>query len=89
MAEVASQFYKENGLHSTEGKEGLECLALLCRRLGYKDISYYGQFNNHGMNGQLGDVLEFLEDNPGAIAAILNWVNEQNIPEWEDTDDVD
>jgi len=88
MANVASQFYKDNDLHSIEGRQGLECLALLCGALGYRDISHYGQFIHQTptgvMSGQIGDICEFLENNPGAIAAVMNWIDDQNIPEWDE-----
>lgn len=88
MSNVASQFYKDNDLHSIEGRQGLECLALLCGALGYRDIGFYGQFVHQTptgmMSGQTGDIFEFLENNPGAIAAIMNWIDDQNIPEWDE-----
>lgn len=73
---LVEKFYSDNDLHSNEGRRGVENLSLLCRQLGYEDPSYYGQFVNGGHSGCLGDILEFLEDNPGAIEAIQNWVDD-------------
>lgn len=88
--DVASKFLSANELYSLEGRRGLESLALLCGNLGYKDsLNNYGQFHQKTPtgfhDGRLGDIFEFLEDNPGAIEAIVNWVDEQNIPEWNET----
>ena len=89
MSEVASKFLDQNGLYTLEGRHGLESLALLCNNLGYSDFNHYGQFDRKTPNGRLGanlgDIFEFLSDNPAAIEAIVNWVDEQNIPEWNDT----
>ena len=57
----------------TEGREGVKTLARLSRELGYVDRTYYGQL---GSDCSIGDLIEFLEDNPGAISAVCNWILE-------------
>ena len=87
MSDAASRFLDQEGIYSIDGRSGLENLALLCKGLGYEDtLNQYGQFvkERTGQYGQLGDIFEFLEDNPGAIQAIFDWVDEQNIPEWDE-----
>jgi hypothetical protein len=64
---------KEYDLHSTEGARGLKNLAKLVRLLGHKDFQSYGMFEN---GAAAGDILTFLEENPGAIEALYNWVDE-------------
>jgi hypothetical protein len=59
---------------ATEGTNGIADLCQLSEKLGYKSHQYltYGKSN-------LLSLVNFLEDNPGAIAAIYNWVdNEYN-----------
>ena len=76
----------EENFGRTEGMAGVENLAMLCRDLGYEDPSWYGQFRekDSGKTGCLGDIFEFLQDNPGAIEAICTWIAEQRIPKWEE-----
>ncbi len=81
---LVEKFYSDNNLHSNEGRRGVENLSLLCRQLGYNDPSYYGQFVNDGHSGCLGDIFEFLEDNPGAIEAIQEWIDGVGLHEWEE-----
>ena len=50
---------------NTEGSRGVNDLCGLCQDLGYR-----------GVSGKLGDLEEFLADNPGAIEAVYNWVRE-------------
>lgn len=65
-------FIKDEKLHSTEGRKGVENLAKLARYLGYKDPCYYGQFQG----GCIGDLIEFLKDNPGAVEGIREFMIE-------------
>lgn len=81
---LVEKFYSDNDLHSNEGRRGVENLSLLCRQLGYEDPSYYGQFVNGGHSGCLGDIFEFLEDNPGAIEAIQEWIDGVGLREWKE-----
>lgn len=61
-------------LDRTEGPKGVENLAKLVHFMGYSDFQHYGQLRGGAC---LGDILEFLEDNPGAIEALQNWIREQ------------
>lgn len=67
-----------DGLWANEGQRGVKNLCQITRALGYKDPNYFGQLSS---NASIGDLILFLEDNPGAITAILEWVAEQNSPE--------
>lgn len=57
-----------------EGERGVRHLNDLCNAIGY---------DAHGF--AYGSSLEvFLADNPGAQAAIVKWIERQNIGEWKD-----
>ena len=86
LSELVDQYMDENKLYRNEGRQGVENLCLLIRALGYKDdLNYYGQFNRSGLGGALGDLFEFLEDNPGAITAMIEWISDSKVKEWEDS----
>lgn len=70
-----------NNLTRTEGTTGVRNLALVTRMLGYKDTGYMGQFSP---NGSYGDIVEFLEDNPGAISALYEWIEDNMNADWEE-----
>jgi hypothetical protein len=82
LDEALDQFIDENRLYRMEGRQGVENFAKICRVLGYKDFSSYGQMAGGAC---LGDILTFLEDNSGALEAILEWIKERNTPEWLDS----
>jgi hypothetical protein len=54
-----------------EGERGFMNLCKLARALGYKD-EFHQLMNSDG--SCVGDLIRFLEDNPGAIDAIKEWV---------------
>lgn len=57
-----------------EGERGVEDLNKLAFALGYRETPF-----------KFGTVLEqFLADNPGAQAAIVDWVMSMEIPEWKE-----
>lgn len=70
-------------------KQTQQGLCKLAAQLGYKD-PFHQLRNNDG--SVVGDLLEFLDDNPGACAAIIEWVSDNaaifNIKE-EDEDEED
>lgn len=66
-----------------EGNAGVRNLAILANKLGYKDTTYFGQFGQ----ASYGDLIDYLEDNPGAIEAVYNFMNE-NSEEIEDEDEL-
>ena len=55
-----------------EGTRGVENLSKLVRELGYRDP--FSQLSFSG--GCFGDLLCFLEDNPGAIEKIIMWIGD-------------
>jgi hypothetical protein len=68
-----------------EGREGVENLAIIVEAIGYEDPQYYGQFiQRNGNSGALGSIFRFLEDNSGAMEAIVEWIASRNEPEWKD-----
>lgn len=58
---------------NTEGNRGLQNLCKVACAIGYTDPTRQ-LINNDG--SCVGDLLCFLEDNPGAIDALLEWITE-------------
>lgn len=81
MHELIEKVCGERGLYGNEGRRGVENLCKLCRILGYKDSMHFGQF---APDGSIGDLVEFLEDNPGCIEAIKEWIGERDVSEWRE-----
>lgn len=91
---LTQQLIREKKLQTFEGSTGVKNLCKLVRALGYKDPMYFGQFDS---NASYGDLIEFLEDNPGACEKIVEWVEENeelwaeeiesHLPEKEEEDD--
>lgn len=76
----------EEKLHLFEGESGVRNLARLCRLIGYKDEMYFGQFQD----GAYGDLILFLEDNSGAVEAIIDFMRENEelyLPEEEEEEE--
>ena len=73
---------KEEKINHWEGSRGVQNLCVLVNRLGYKDRQYFGQFGK----GCYGDLINFLEDNPGAVEAVTEFIRE-HFDEEEDEDD--
>lgn len=59
----------------------MEGLCQLVRAIGYKDPMRRQSLSSRAC---LGDLIEFLSDNPGAIEAVVSWIGEQEVPEWDD-----
>lgn len=73
-------FISENNLYRLEGRQGVENLAKIVNAIGYSDPQKFGQISG---NVSLGDIFVFLEDNPGAIEALIGWIkNLRHSPEW-------
>lgn len=68
--EVFQEYQEQNKMWHFEGPKGVRNLTEIVEVLGY--TGEYGQPS----------IERFLEDNPGAIRAIADWISEQNIPEW-------
>lgn len=79
MDEALSAFIDQEGLYRIEGRQGVENLCTIARALGYKDPQYFGQLSAKAC---LGDLICFLEDNPGAIEAMLVWIARMQHPEF-------
>lgn len=74
LSDILEQYLTENRFHHFEGDSGMDRMTKVCEDLGYP---------GHGF--KYGTPIEsFLSDNPGAMQAILDWVGEQNIPEWRE-----
>lgn len=69
----------ENKLFRTEGRKGVENLCKIVQMIGYVDKQYFGQFEG----GSFGDLIEFLEDNSGAVQAIIEWIKEEGDDNYE------
>lgn len=71
--EVFDKYIESNKLEYTEGERGIKSLAKIVRDLGYKDSMHYGGYDNGSC---VGDLLNFLADNPGVIQAMHDWIRE-------------
>lgn len=72
MQALVQKFLDQNKIHSLEGRRGVEGLAKLVNALNYRDdINRYGQMAGGAC---LGDIFIFLEDNSGAIEALVEWI---------------
>ena len=82
MYSTVERFIQQQELHRTEGRRGVENLCKLVQSLDtqYKDRQYFGQLNN---GTSIGDLILFLEDNSGAVTAIIEWISEQNNNQWK------
>ena len=77
---LLDRYIDQEKLHSFEGERGVKNFAKLVNALGYSDsINRYGQMAGGAC---LGDIFVFLEDNPGAIEALIDWIGSRRSPEW-------
>jgi hypothetical protein len=81
FSEVVDAFVSQENL-SFEGRRGVEALCQIARAIGYKDTQYYGQLTH---KAAIGDLMYMLEDNPGMIEAMVTWLGEQDMPEWQES----
>lgn len=79
---LIERYMDQEGLSSSEGSRGVRNLAKLVNALGYRDFNRYGQQQDGYC---IGDILAFLEDNSGAIDALVDWIKARNVPEWVET----
>lgn len=77
--EVLDTFIDQEGIHNFEGRRGVVNLCRLVRALGYKDPYHQMQLSE---KASIGDLIMFLEDNPGAMEAIVNWVADLDNPDF-------
>jgi hypothetical protein len=78
--ELLDQYMDQEKLYHIEGRKGVEALCQLTRAIGYKDPQYFGQMTS---KAAIGDLICFLEDNPGAIEALHNWIRDTASPEFK------
>jgi hypothetical protein len=81
--ECFDTYMDQEKLYRLEGRRGVEALCQVSAALGYKDPMYYGQLT---AKATLGDFICFLEDNSGAVEAVMNWIKEtgSSVPEWHE-----
>ena len=72
------QAYMDENVRSVEGRRGVEAVCKFARALGYKDPQYWGQLTSTAC---VGDLIYMLEDNPGMVEAMFEWVRTQRSPE--------
>ena len=70
--ELVEKVLDQEDLYRNEGTVGVQNLAKFVGLLGYSDPQYFGQFQG----GSYGVLINFLEDNPGAIQALQEWIGE-------------
>lgn len=80
IQETVSDYLEHKKISSTEGSRGVQNLCKLVRGLGYRDSMHRMQYGD----ACLGDLVEFLEDNPGCIEAIFEWVGEHGCDDWKE-----
>lgn len=75
LSELIEEYLKDNDIRNWEGDKGLRNLENLLQDLG-----------NYKREGWMhGDIIhQFLADNPGAIVAIINWIEKQDLDEWKE-----
>lgn len=81
LADMIEEFRENEKLHTNEGRRGVENLCRIVHAMGYKDRQYFGQFHQAG---SYGDLINFLEDNSGCVEAILEWISNEDNPEWRE-----
>lgn len=82
FCELLDDHIQEERLWLTEGTPGVKNLCKLVRALGYKNFQNFGQFEG----ACYGDLIDFLEDNSGAVEAIVEWIKENGgDDDWEES----
>ena len=73
MHKIMDAYLDQRGYYNFEGRRGVERLCQLVGDLGYRDPHHSMQLTSTAC---VGNLFMFLEDNPGAIEAIVNWVRD-------------
>ena len=81
LCELIQEYRDHKRMHCMEGSRGVQNLCKLLGAMGYEDR--HARMGTYG-DARLGNLIDFLEDNSGAIEAVLEWISEQNIQEWAD-----
>lgn len=76
LTELVNEWQDENNAHHFEGTSGVERFRKLCEAIGYKEGNYLGY--GHAIEN-------FLSDNPGALEALVNWIQDQDVDEWKES----
>ena len=72
--DILERYMSEHKMHRFEGTTGVRHFEKLVEDMGYTDGQFIGR---HG-------ILNFLADNSGAIQALIEWIEQANVPEWEE-----
>ena len=80
FSEILDEFRSEKKCHRLEGSTGVKNLCRIVNAMGYEDPQNFGQF---AVNGSYGDLINFLEDNPGACEALVEWIEMNHCQEWQ------
>lgn len=80
LIEVVEDFDAQHNTGRTDGIEGVKNLCRLVRAIGYEDGQHFGQFRG----ACYGDLIQFLEDNPGCVEAIRKWIVDVDLNEWRE-----
>ena len=81
MEQLIEKWQQRNEAFSVEGRKGVVNLCRLVNVLGYADPMYFGQM---APDASIGDLVCFLEDNPGAIETIINFIGDSGVLEWQE-----
>ncbi len=81
FSELLDQHISNQTHFGVEGRRGVESLCTVARAVGYKDPQYFGQLTR---TAALGDLVLMLEDNPGMVEAMFEWMSTQNNTEWKE-----
>jgi hypothetical protein len=81
LSELLEKYMDQEKIFRLEGRVGIQNLAKIANALGYTDPMHFGQFSG----GCFGDLIDFFEDNSGAIEAVIEWIGKMNLPEWRET----
>jgi len=74
FSELLEEYTDQESIHRYEGNQGLDNLNKICHAIGYRGHGFkYGS-----------SLEEFLGDNPGACEAIIEWLGEQEIPQFRE-----
>lgn len=77
--DMMDKFCDQERIYRLEGETGVANLAKIVEAIGYKDPQYNWTLRN---GASIGSLVMFLEDCPGAVEAINNWIREFAAPEW-------
>jgi len=81
LSELVDAYMEQEKLHRLEGRKGVEAMCQLAAALGYKDPMYFGQLTS---KATIGDLLCMMEDNPGMLEAMIEWVRTRRGPEFRE-----